>query len=273
MTFASMLAITWNPEIRGIIAVLVGFVVLCGSVYLILSTNLGGRLGFLVAIAGLAGWLATMGLIWWVYGIGLKGPDPSWKPLGQIVNDGDLYAGEILQAPVVADNYDALAAGNSKALIADGWSQLAEDDPARGQAIAASDDIIQNQAQLMKAGEYTSIAVYDKGGEKYPLIANNGSLDMFAFRHTPHYALVEVRGVLPNISEPGRAPATPTVDPSQPPRYVLMERDLGARRQPAVALTLGGGLIFLILCWLMHRRDRVVAAHRSQAIERAPAGT
>ena len=76
MTFASMLAITWNPEIRGIIAVLVGFVVLCGSVYLILSTNLGGRLGFLVALTALAGWLATMGLIWWVYGIGLKGPRP-----------------------------------------------------------------------------------------------------------------------------------------------------------------------------------------------------
>jgi hypothetical protein len=50
-----------------------------------------------------------------------------------------------------------------------------------------------------------------------------------------------------------------------------MERNLGAKRQPAIALTLGGGLIFLICCWLLHRRDRVVAAHRSQAIERAPA--
>jgi len=272
MTLASMLAIAWKPEIRGMIPVLVGFVVLCGSVYLILSTNLGGRLGFLVALTALAGWLATMGLIWWVYGIGLKGPDPSWKPVGQIVNDGDLYAGEILQAPVVADNYDALAAGNSKALLADGWTQLAEDDPSRGQAIAASDDIIQNQAELLKAGEYVSIDVYDRGGAKYPLIANNRTLDMFAFRHKPHHALVEVRGVLPNISEPGRAPATAQVDPAQPPRYVLMERNLGARRQPAVALTLGGGLIFLIMCWLLHRRDRVAAVHRRQAIERAPAG-
>ena len=34
MTFASMLAITWNPELRGIVAVLVGFVVLCGSAVL-----------------------------------------------------------------------------------------------------------------------------------------------------------------------------------------------------------------------------------------------
>jgi hypothetical protein len=33
-------------------------------------------------------------------------------------------------------------------------------------------------------------------------------------------------------------------------------RDLGARRQPAVVLTIGGGAIFLALCYLLHRRDR-----------------
>jgi hypothetical protein len=35
-----------------------------------------------------------------------------------------------------------------------------------------------------------------------------------------------------------------------------MIRDLGARRQPAVVLTLGGGAIFLSLCYLLHRRER-----------------
>ena len=48
-TLASLLAISWQPEIRGISVVLISVVVLCGSVYFILSTNLGSRLGFLVA--------------------------------------------------------------------------------------------------------------------------------------------------------------------------------------------------------------------------------
>jgi hypothetical protein len=34
-----------------------------------------------------------------------------------------------------------------------------------------------------------------------------------------------------------------------------MLRDLGAKRQPAMLITLGSGLIFLMLCWLLHRRD------------------
>jgi hypothetical protein len=41
-----------------------------------------------------------------------------------------------------------------------------------------------------------------------------------------------------------------------------MLRDLGARRQPAFALTIGAGLIFFVLCWLMHRRERIVATNR-----------
>ena len=51
-------ALSWDPAIRGILATAVGVVVLCGSVYLLLGTNLGARLGFLMAMAGLFGWMA-----------------------------------------------------------------------------------------------------------------------------------------------------------------------------------------------------------------------
>jgi hypothetical protein len=42
-----------------------------------------------------------------------------------------------------------------------------------------------------------------------------------------------------------------------------MLRDLGAKRQPAVLITLGSGLIFLMLCWLLHRRDFLLRANMS----------
>ena len=54
-------------------------VVLCGSVYLMLATNIGARLGFLLAVAGLFGWMMLMGIVWAIYGIGLKGREPTWK--------------------------------------------------------------------------------------------------------------------------------------------------------------------------------------------------
>ncbi len=42
--------ISWDPGIRGILTVAVGVAVLMGSVYLILATNTGARLGMLIAL-------------------------------------------------------------------------------------------------------------------------------------------------------------------------------------------------------------------------------
>ena len=72
-------AIAWNPEIRNILSGAVGTAVLSGSVYLIVGTNTGLRTGLLISLAGLFGWMATMGVIWWIYGIGMLGEGASWK--------------------------------------------------------------------------------------------------------------------------------------------------------------------------------------------------
>ena len=95
---ASMLAVAWQPEIRGILVVLIMVVVLIGGTYLIIGTNLGARLGFLVAMAGFFGWMMSMALIWWVYGIGLKGNEPSWKPAEPIAivrDPANLHSAEV----------------------------------------------------------------------------------------------------------------------------------------------------------------------------------
>jgi hypothetical protein len=76
-TFA---AIAFDPTIRGILVTLVGVVVLGGSLYLLLATNMGSRLGFLLTMASLTGWMFSMGIFWWIYGIGLIGRMPSWTP-------------------------------------------------------------------------------------------------------------------------------------------------------------------------------------------------
>lgn len=38
-----LFAVSWDPEIRGIIVVLCMFLVLCGGTYLVIGTNLGAR--------------------------------------------------------------------------------------------------------------------------------------------------------------------------------------------------------------------------------------
>jgi len=79
--------IGWDPEIRGALTVLVGSLVLFGSVWLILNTNLGNRLGTLIALTGFFGWMLVMGIVWWIYGIGLTGDSPTWEPKEIIYGD------------------------------------------------------------------------------------------------------------------------------------------------------------------------------------------
>lgn len=267
---SSLLAIGWEPEIRGILTVIIGTVALCGSVYLLLGTNIGVRLGFLVSMAGLFGWMMCMGVIWMIYGIGLVGNSPSWKPADpfSIVREGQyLLDAEVVDTPIKIDSdatFTEIADVSGAAMEAEGWNLLPADDRGRGQAIAAADEIIQIEAEMYAAGEYEATRVYVRGGERYPKIGDE--FDFFAFFHKPSYAVVEIAPLIPQRTEPGRAPARPVIDESQPHQYVVMIRDLGTKRQPAAFITAGSTLIFLLCCWMMHRRDRIVAANRGLAI-------
>jgi hypothetical protein len=270
---SALFAVSWDPEIRGIIVVLCMFLTLCGGTYLVIGTNLGARLGVLISVAALFGWMAMMGAVWTVYGIGLKGREPTWKPATpiSIIRDGTLLSNaEVIDGPikVAAGSSPAeVAATVKKQLEAEEWVRLDDADPRRGQAAASADDIIQNRAKEFAAGEYVTLSVYDRGGERSPKI--NDSLDFLAFRHAPRYALVELAPLLPQRAEPARAPAKPVIDSSQPHRYLLMIRDLGTKRQPAIFITLGSSLIFAILCWLLHRRDRFVLANATGELNSA----
>jgi hypothetical protein len=72
--------LSWSPAISGILVVLVGATVLFGSVYLIVATNTGPRLGALITVAGFFGFMSILTAYWWVSppGNGPRGMDPSW---------------------------------------------------------------------------------------------------------------------------------------------------------------------------------------------------
>jgi hypothetical protein len=89
----TLAAIAWNPEIRNILSVLVGVVVLCGSVYLLVGSNVGLRTGLLVSLCGLFGWMTAMGFVWWLYAgqgiIGMQGTPARWHVLEVNYSDQD----------------------------------------------------------------------------------------------------------------------------------------------------------------------------------------
>lgn len=81
--------LSWDPAIKGILVVAVGVAILIGSILLIVGTNTGSRLGLLIVLGSLFGWLSILTMYWWITppGIGPRGQDPSWKPVEIYVHE------------------------------------------------------------------------------------------------------------------------------------------------------------------------------------------
>ena len=260
--------ITWDPQIRGAAILIAAILILPGSVYLLLATNLGARIGFLVAIAGLTGWMAVMAIIWMVYGIGLKGREPSWK------------AKEVITGDISASTVSALSD------FPDGWKLLPPESSELADAQAAVDKLIVKPSGPPKHGEsgpdpltqkfppifssteeYVRVAGYRTGGDNE--LFKIGNHKVF-FRHSPHWDVVQVRKVLeqPDL---GGSPPRPVADVRQPVISIVMVRDLGSVRFPPFVIALSSGLIFAIVCNVLHRRDKEIWAKRAAGeIEAAP---
>jgi hypothetical protein len=203
--------ISWNPEIRNVLSVLIGIIVLMGSVILIVSTNTGPRTGMLVGLACLFGWMTLMGTTWWIYGIGLKGTAPKWKvveisydlqqaaqPRARTLPELDDQA---KVAEILATRSDLIKKVNpegkdkvisiSELVEADpsieaqfglgakdlgGWHILVPSDKQRGDAQASADAVLGPDGKKIFADttQYKVVEAFDTGGKQdaYPLPSN-----------------------------------------------------------------------------------------------------
>lgn len=242
-------SLSWDPAIRGILAVAVGVVVLPGSVYLLLGTNLGARLGFLVAMAGLFGWMAIMGAMWWVYGIGMVGRAPAW------------HVTEVI-ASAEADDLSGAATDEVRDISE--LEELPAGDPVRGEAQAAADvALTEGQFAVFEStSEYLPLDAYEIGG-KDP----DSLLSRLPLPHPPHFAVTQVQARIPVETVLGQPVPPAEVDPDEPVYSVVMERDLGSLRLPPAVFTIACLLIFAISANALHRRD--LEASRARAAVRA----
>jgi hypothetical protein len=298
MTLTHTLAgIAWDPEIRGLLTVLVGTVVLMGSVYLLLATNLGNRLGFMVALAAFFGWMTILGLFWWIRpsATGPAGDPPAWEV--EEVNYGDLGQAILDEAhdldtsnlpppeelrQLTPDEFEEVADEEEQFL--NEWKIIPEADTAYGEAKAVVDAELTdgNYLGIDASSDYVGTYAFETGGK--PPREGDGMLDRIGnklvttFAHPtspPHYAIVQVCPTTPEsrpeAAEPGEAPPTPVCDEGADTVSVIMERDLGQRRMLPALITIISGLLFGLLCYMLHVRDRVVIEHRSAPLP-APTG-
>jgi hypothetical protein len=140
----------WDPTIRGLLFPAIQFLFLAGSAYVIMATNVGNRLGFLLASAAFWGWMTLMAIIWLIYGIGPKGAAPSWHHSEELFNTKYAQYSKVSVIP----NGPATKAPK-------GWKVLADGTPVRGEAQSAIDAHIGKTAT-----NWVSIGGFETGGEQ-----------------------------------------------------------------------------------------------------------
>jgi hypothetical protein len=292
MTLSSMIAgISWDPTIRGLLVVAFAVVVLMGSVYLLLGTNLGVRLGFLVALTGFFGWMVILGAFWWIKpsATGPQGRVPSWEV--EEINTGNLSEAHLDEArdldtaglpdpqelnDATEAEFEEIAAEVEPELA--GWKLIAASDPSRGEAQAVVDEVLTSgdYPGIDATSDYLAQYAFETGGK--PERQSDGVWDRIANKVTnslritspPHYAIVQVcittAESRPESAGAGEQPPPLECDESTDPISVVMVRDLGQVRLLPALITIGSAIMFALLCYMLHVRDRTVEEHRSAPV-------
>jgi hypothetical protein len=220
-------------QLRGYGVAIFAVGLFCGSIYLLLATDVGGRLGFMVAFSAVTGFLAMLALIWFTNFTplnALHGPPPTWKVKEVVDDPKDARIEQVRQ-------------------IEDKGVKLSEAE--QGEIKASVDTAVtaENSPYLTYGtiSEYVVVAAERIGGGK------TGPLGL---KHKPLHGVMKIQGVKKVEAVPGQAPPPPEADPAAPAHYVVLERDLGALRQPPLFMALGFGILFAISLVVMHNGER-----------------
>ncbi|MDH3295421.1 MAG: hypothetical protein OER95_13960 [Acidimicrobiia bacterium] len=297
--------IGFDPFFRGFLSVLVGVVVLIGGTYLIIATNTGTRSGFMIAMAGLFGWMFLMGIIWTVYGIGWRGTTPTWHLVeinvddAEDTDDGLLFsevegvpdlAGVVLRAEGIDDPDEAqgVALEQSRTIDMGDWRYLPTSDSVRGEAQASADAILLEE-HVYEAGEYLPLQFggFARGGKPVLEIDEDANFVEEQISRVGHFfnetllhpvhsrelMVIQTQAIIDKPSLPGQPPPLAEVDPDAPLISVVMDRDRGGPIPSVISglrftpfmFTIFNGLVFLVLAWSLHNRDRREAQIRAAA--------
>jgi hypothetical protein len=288
----TLAAITWDPFIRGVVILALFIVLLPGSVYLVLSTNTGARLGFLLAGAGLSGMVALLAILWVVLSSTADiGRANSWYPLAVVTGDfatqntvkgvQDFPSGNLQSVPQAVPPLSSQhwfwpfqsCPDNS------GWHQLTTSQ--QTDAESAADNILVPPAgegaiparlssPFTATSDYVYVGGFGKNANGGCLFAWNRHKVYLPFTRGTHYEVVLAQPVIPVTTPPGGVPPKPQPDLSKPTTYVILARNLGSNHEPQVITAACALLIFIIICNTLHRRDKEIWAR--QAADKEEAG-
>lgn len=238
----------WYPTILGILVVVAAIALFGGSIYALLATNLGARLGFLVVFTALTGFMVLLSTMW-VFTASplntLKGIPPAWKLVGVVkdLNTPSLPAA-VRDAPQVGRKVPVVSQSDLKAVVD---AHLITAQPVANIPQAAD---VNKYAQFQLVTDYEATKYFEVGG-------SNPHLLSWQITHQPLYAVIQYCAVVPSNLPFGVPPPTPTCDTTSPKNgFVILKRDFGTLRYPPVVVLLSSVILFGLGLAALHWREK-----------------
>jgi hypothetical protein len=252
----------WYPTILGVLVVVAAVVLFVGSIYLILGTNMGARLGFLVTFTALMGFMVVLTSLWITTASPLntlKGSVPKWEIKEVVPSLDKATVSEVRNIRQEGSKVSAIEAANVKAAVDEGLvtkvSNAVEEFTPEDNKFAIYEDVT----------KYLVLSTYEVGG------SNPSWLD-FQFTHTPRYAVVKfcgtdqtpiVFGTVPPAPECAAAGSEEAADNG----FVVLEFNLGDVRFPPIVAFASATLLFVLGLLMLHwwEKDRKAIATATEA--------
>jgi hypothetical protein len=251
----------WYPTILGVLVVIAAVSLFMGTIYLLLATNLGSRLGFLIAAAGLSGFMVLLSLLWLTTAsplTTLKGRSPSWKAV-ESIKGGDLARSKIPEVRALTED-DELTDSAEQANVKAALDQVV----VTPELVPGEEEVAEtNEFQIYEAAtDYLTPTYYEVGGGNI-FSQVEASLDgrfplVHVSLHTPLYAVVNICPVDKEalVVPFGEAPPEPKCDADGEINTVVFERDLGSVRVPPFVTLIGSSILFALCLLGLHWRER-----------------
>jgi len=224
-------------HIRGVMIVVSSVTLFCGSVYLLLATNLGTRLGFLVAAAGLTGFLMILAAIWSTSQFPLNsfhGIETHWTVKEVRSDPSQSFYASVRTIDASGKKATDVQAGDIKATA--------------------------DTALTTEGSEFLKFQRSDQYIVEDTKVIGGGRTGFLNLSHRPLFGVLKIRPVKAVDVPFGSAPPPPQGDPTKPASYVIVVRNLGSVRMPQLLTLIASALLFGLCLLSMHRMERAAEA-------------
>jgi hypothetical protein len=235
----------WYPTILGVLVVVSAVVLFIGSIYLLLGTNLGARLGFLVTFTCLMGFLLVLSFLWTTTASPLESPKgrvASWSVI-ENVNDVSKAKTEAVRNIVGKQN---------KASAIDASNVLASVDAALISKVSTPTvKYTANDNRFAKFQDVTQFMVL----QTWTIGGSSPQFWKGQINHADKYAVIQYCATAPQTQTFGLPPLPPQCANDQR-GYIVAKYDYGTLRLPPFLVIVITGLLFGLGLVLLHWREK-----------------